>query len=30
VDVLTRKLASEENPFRLDRAFEPRPHLDPL
>jgi sarcosine oxidase subunit beta len=30
VDVLTRKLAAEENPFRLDRAFEPRPHLDPL
>jgi sarcosine oxidase subunit beta len=30
VDVLTGKIAPEDNPYRPDRAFEGRPHLDPL
>lgn len=30
VDVLTRKTAGQDNPFRLDRTFEARPHLDLL
>ena len=30
VDVVTGKITSEDNPYRLDRAFEDRPHLDPL
>ena len=30
IDVLTGKLPLDENPFRPDRAFEERPHLDPL
>lgn len=30
VDVLTGKLTADANPFRLDREFIERPHLDPL
>jgi sarcosine oxidase subunit beta len=30
VDVVTGKLREDENPFRLNRTFEERPHLDPL
>jgi glycine/D-amino acid oxidase-like deaminating enzyme len=30
VDVVTGKTRPEDNPYRLDRAFEDRPHLDPL
>ena len=30
VDLVTGKLQPEDNPFRLDRAFEERPRLDPL
>jgi sarcosine oxidase subunit beta len=29
-DVLTGKVSAEGNPYRPDRAFEARPHLDPL
>jgi sarcosine oxidase subunit beta len=29
-DVLTGKVAADGNPYRLDRPFEARPHLDPL
>ncbi|MGH2725123.1 MAG: NAD(P)/FAD-dependent oxidoreductase [Actinomycetota bacterium] len=30
VDVVTGKVTAAENPYGLDRSFEPRPHLDPL
>jgi sarcosine oxidase subunit beta len=30
VDVLTGRISREDNPFRLDRGFVPRPRLDPL
>jgi hypothetical protein len=30
VDVMAGKVPAAENPYRLDRSFEPRPHLDPL
>ena len=30
VDVLTGKIRSEDNPYRLDRPFTDRPRLDPL
>jgi sarcosine oxidase, subunit beta len=30
VDVITGKIPADENPFRLDRRFDERPHLDPL
>ena len=30
IDVMTGKGPAEANPFRLDRAFASRPHLDPL
>jgi glycine/D-amino acid oxidase-like deaminating enzyme len=30
VDLITGKIQVEENPYRLDRAFGERPHLDPL
>ena len=30
VDVLTGKIRSEDNPYRLDRPFTDRPQLDPL
>jgi glycine/D-amino acid oxidase-like deaminating enzyme len=30
VDVLTGKLRADANPFRFDREFVERPHLDPL
>jgi glycine/D-amino acid oxidase-like deaminating enzyme len=30
VDVVTGKIAPEDNPYRPDRHFEGRPHLDPL
>jgi sarcosine oxidase subunit beta len=30
VDVITGKVADADNPFRLDRTFEPNAHLDPL
>jgi sarcosine oxidase subunit beta len=30
VDLVTGKLADADNPYRLDRAFEERPRLDPL
>jgi sarcosine oxidase, subunit beta len=30
VDVITGKIAPEDNPYRLDRRFDERPHLDPL
>jgi sarcosine oxidase subunit beta len=29
-DVLAGKVSADSNPYRPDRAFEPRPHLDPL
>jgi glycine/D-amino acid oxidase-like deaminating enzyme len=30
VDVITGKVADDDNPFRLDRAYLAAPHLDPL
>lgn len=30
VDVVTGKLPEDENPYRVDRTFAARPHLDPL
>jgi sarcosine oxidase subunit beta len=30
VDVITGRIAPDDNPFRLDRAFQSNPHLDPL
>ena len=30
VDVITGKVRSEDNPYRLDRSFAERPQLDPL
>lgn len=30
VDVITGRIVPGDNPFRLDRSFELRPHLDPL
>jgi sarcosine oxidase subunit beta len=30
IDVLTGKIRPQDNPYRLDRPFGHRPHLDPL